>query len=83
VTATPSRGPNPEYNRLLLNAQAHLLAMYTEKFKADPDCSAVVEASFAAPTLVDPQSGVLPDGSHPTKFMWTEDNQGARRVVWK
>jgi hypothetical protein len=56
--------------------------MYTEKFKAEPDGSAVVEASFAAPTLVDPQDGVLPDGSHPTKFMWVQDAD-LRKVVWQ
>ena len=82
MTPTPSRGPTPEYRRLLSNAQAHLLAMYTEKFKAEPDGSAVVEASFAAATLVDPQSGVLPDGSHPTKFMWVQDRD-LRKVVWQ
>jgi len=82
VTPTPSRGPTPQYRRLLSNAQAHLLAMYTEKFKAEPDGSAVVEASFAAPTLVDPQDGVLPDGSHPTKFMWVQDGD-LRKVVWQ
>lgn len=72
----------PEYRRLLINAQTHLLAMYTEKFKAEPDGSAVVEASFAAPTLVDPQSAVLPDGLHPTKFMWLQDGD-QRKVVWR
>lgn len=69
------------YRGLLQNAQAHLLAMYTEKFKAEPDGSAVVEASFAAPILVDPQSGVLPDGSHPSKFSWVQDGD-QRKVVW-
>lgn len=81
MTPTQRRNADPNYQRLLLNAQAHLLAMYTEKFKAEPDGSAVVEASFAAPTLVDPQAGVLPDGSHPTKFMWVQDGEH-RKVVW-
>ena len=38
----------PHYKNLLQNAQTHLLAMYKEKFKAEPDGSAIVEASFAA-----------------------------------
>ena len=71
----------PTYRRLLQNAHTHLLAMYKEKFKAEPDGSAIVEASFAAPTLVDPHCGVLPDGSHPTKFSWVQIGD-QRKVVW-
>ena len=78
-----NRNADPTYFRLLQNAQRHLLDSYETKFGEQPDFEAIAIASEAAAILVDPTSGTLPDGSHPTKFVWVEDqNNKKRKIIW-